>query len=138
MRIYFLVLIIFICSCSKGVTPSAVQKIEPGITTIKDVISWLNEPDTIIPPHDQFNSETYIWDDLSIQIEKQFVKSIVRPAYGDETSIQHWFYQYKKNSTHLARIDENNWKLEVPSEGITVMYDKQQDKVTKVIHYEVE
>jgi len=136
----FIILLLSFFGCSRQYH---IAKIIPGNTTLEEALNHLDDPQ--LARTSQFDSSThyYVWEDVSLQIKNKVVHSIHRTPASHEKHLQFWKQYYKNQDTRFSQIpstspDERLWQFDIPSKGINVIYDENNDQVTRVIFYAVE
>lgn len=139
-KLLFIILLISCFGCSRQYH---VAKITPGHTTLEEALDHLNDPQVARTSKFDSSTQYYVWEDVSIQIKDNIVHSIHRIPASHERYLQFWRQYYQDQQTRFSQIpstspDERLWQFDVPSKGINVIYDENNDQVTRVIFYAVE
>lgn len=113
-----------------------IGKIIPGHTNIKTAIQLLNSP--IESKESTFKKEAtfYKWKDINLVVENEIVTSVHRRPSSHEQYLQFWRQHYKEHNSILKKLDSQNlWQFTIENKNISVIYDENSDRVTKVIYY---
>lgn len=121
-----------------------IARIIPGKTTDNDTVKYLGTPHEQGLQRSSFNSSDQIltWDDVQVQFKNHFVVAVHRTPAGHEESLQFWRQHYKESVQNFNKVktdftSDHVWQLDLPQHGINVIYDETQDKVVKVVYYEI-
>jgi hypothetical protein len=129
-----------ISSCSRQFK---IARVVPGETYIDQAVDILDEPDiaeksSVSPRH-----MVYIWQDVTLQVDQnEIITAVHRKPANHEGSLQFWKQHYQDNQTSFNNINsqgnsqESLWQFSIPSKGMSVIYNENNDKVVKVILYE--
>ena len=128
-------LIFTLIGCSKQVD----HMVKPGESTITEMIDELGNPNVINLSSFGPNDEMFHWDELTLQVEKKLVKASFRQPEADEIYLQYWRQKFKHSESSFEPVrspaSTQLWQLNFPSEGYTVIYNKNISKVIKVIKH---
>src|SRR3989338_562978 len=134
----FLILLFSLILSASCTRERKVAKIIPGHTTISEVLDWLDEPVNVRTSGFDSHEEVFVWDDLTVQVDRKIVKAIHRIQAGEEKSLQYWRHEFKQEQTNLQKIafnkDEDIYQLNIPGRGINVVYNAKADQVIKVVY----
>lgn len=137
MRYIFLLSSLLLAAC--GIRPS---NIDFGKTTTKDLISEMGEP-LEIKPIEQTSSEIYQYqDNQKFQIKNDIVTHGFADPKGEEKTLIFWKHKLKDCSTTEKMIappvghELPEYELKCSEEGITVIYTKGSEFVSRVIRHE--
>lgn len=135
-KMYPLAIILSIFSLFSCTRQYKIGKIIPGKTDIKTAINYLNTPlESKQSSFDQ-NSTFYNWKDISLIVKNDIVNSIHRNPANHEVYLQFWRQHYKEFGSEFKKTNTNSlWQLVIPDKNISIIYDENSDRVTKVIYY---
>lgn len=120
-----------------------VARVVPGETFIDQAVHILDEPDVAENSTLARGHRVYIWRDVTLQVDHQdLVTAVHRSPASHEKTLQFWKQYYKDTDTNFKKItssqlQESLWQFDIPSKGMSAIYDENIDQVTKVILYEV-
>lgn len=113
-----------------------IAKIIPGKTKVQTAITYLNAPVESKTSTFDANSTFYKWKDVSLVVQNNIVTSLHREPASHEVYLQFWRQHYKNFKTDFKRVNNNSlWQLTIFDKNISVIYDENNDRVTRVIHY---
>lgn len=134
-----LLLLSLLLSAACGVKPS---NIDFGKTTSKDLISEMGEP-IEIKPVAEAKSEIYLYENNEkFQIKDDVVTHGFADPKGEEKSLLFWKHKLKDCNTTEKMIappvghELPEYELKCAEEGVTVIYTKGSEFVSRVIHHE--
>lgn len=133
-------LLLTMASCSRQFK---IAKVVPGQTHVDTALYYLDEP--VYAEHSTLGrgSQIYIWDDVSVQVSNEIVTAVHRKPAEHEETLQFWQQHYKNSIKKLVKVTnsyktgEELWQLDLPQYGLNVIYDERNDKVIKVVKYEI-
>ena len=137
LKLVFILFFIFtLSSCSRQFN---LARIQPGKTHIAKAIDILDEPEITDNSLAHKGTTLFIWSDVSLQVDKEkLIQAVHRSPASHEKTLQFWKHEYKNINTEFQKTSSDNlWQFNIPSKGISVIYDEKIDTVTKVIFYEV-
>lgn len=133
-------LLLTLSACSRQFK---IAKVVPGQTHVDDALHLLEEPIYAEVSTLDRRSEVYIWDDVSVQISNEMVTAVHRKPASHEETLQFWHQYYKDSDKSLEKVKntfdtgEELWQMNLPHYGLSVIYDERNDKVLKVVKYEI-
>jgi len=120
-----------------------VARVIPGQTYIDQAVNILDEPDVAENSTLSRGHRVYIWRDVTLQVDQQeLVTAVHRSPASHEKTLQFWKQYYKNTDTTFQKItnsqsQESLWQFDIPTKGMSAIYDENIDQVTKVILYEI-
>ena len=127
-------------SCSRQFK---IARVVPGETYIDRAVSILDEPDIAEKSSLSSNHMVYIWQDVTLQVNnEEIITAVHRKPAAHEESMQFWKQHYQDDQTSFNSIlpkrnsQESLWQFSIPTKGMSVIYNENNDKVVKVILYE--
>lgn len=133
-------LLLTLSSCSRQFK---IAKVVPGQTHVDDALHLLDEPIYAEVSTLGRSSEIYIWDDVSVQVKEEMVMAVHRKPASHEETLQFWHQYYKDKTKSFQKVSNNFdtgevlWQMNLPHYGLSVIYDERNDKVIKVVKYEI-
>lgn len=135
-----ILLLLTLSSCSRQFK---IAKVVPGQTHVDDALHLLDEPIYAEVSSLNKRAEIYIWEDVSVQVSEEMVTAVHRKPAGHEETLQFWHQYYKDDSKTFKKVSnsfdtgEVLWQMNLPNYGLSVVYDERNDKVIKVVKYEI-
>jgi len=135
-----ILLLLTITSCSRQFK---IARVVPGQTHVDTALYILDEPIYAENSSLDSRSQIYIWEDVSVQVQNEVVKAVHRKPVSHETTLQFWQQYYKSSNKQLSKVmnsyetGEDLWQLDLPEYGLNVIYDERNDKVIRVVKYEI-
>jgi hypothetical protein len=116
-------------------------KLSLGKLSSKDLKTQMGEPVRI--ESNQDGKEVYVYpEEQKFQVNGETVEAKYRKPSPEEEFLLYWRHKFKKKKTVLKRLpipkDSHvmaEQELSCPEEGITIIYDPNIDKVTRVYEY---
>lgn len=137
MRNVFLLTLLTLAAC--GIKPSS---IDFGKSTSKDLISERGEP-LEIKSVEEAKSEIYHYENNEkFQIKNDVVTHGFKDPKGEEKSLIFWKHKLKDCNTTEKVLgaptghEQPEYELKCAEEGITIVYTKDSEFVSRVIHHE--
>lgn len=135
MLLRFSLMLIFAIACGERST-----RIKYGSTSRAALVSLKGEPQSIEKPIS--NAEVLIYaDDEKYQISQDVVVAGFRNPSNDERSLLYWRHQFKDCSTSFKEMQKPDTHLHALKEltcaksGLSVIYDPNVDRVTRVVEH---
>lgn len=121
--------------------PGLPETVRLGETTATEIDKELGEPTNSYEIKDAV-VQTYE-DGKAIKIEDNVAKSYFRDPEGNEVYIQFWLQKWKTQTTMSEKIEvsknvhgQMDYQLINKEEKTTVIYDSENGRVKRVMHYE--
>ena len=122
------------------------SQVEPGQTDVFTAVKILGDPeksDVATEAGNGQSSKLYSWGDITLQARNDIIRAIHRSPAEHERSLQFWRQRYKDKASSLKKLDgesntgEELWQFNIPSKGISIIYDERSDHVLRVVRYEI-
>lgn len=135
MRILFIFSIFFITSCSVDYKSNQGNKYN---YTVSDLVEQQGQPQSKVTNEVDKSFQMYHYQHQSYQVQDQSVIAKFRAPSVNEKNIQYWRHLF---SEEYYKIENDNssyqgiklLKLTVTSKGITVVYNKNNGQVLRII-----
>ncbi len=137
MKLCFGLLLALLAGCNKLVPLKGIKDIRPGETSLHEALKILEDPIRVTSPIGSDQRQIYHWEEFQLQIDNRHIQAVFREPLEIEKSFLYWRHAYRGVQSNMTKLaNQELWQLTVPSEGLAVIYDSQNDVVTKVILYE--
>lgn len=137
MKLCFGLLLALIAGCNKFVPLKGIEDIRPGETSLHEALKILEDPIRVTTPVGSDKRQIYHWEEYQLQLENRHIQAVFREPLEVEKSFLYWRHAYRGVGSSMTKLtNQDLWQLTVPSEGLAIIYDSQNDVVTKVILYE--
>ncbi len=118
-----------------------ISDITPGKTSLKEVLTLYKDPIRIEQISENDEIEVFLWKEFSVQVSQKKITHVFRSPAGDEEHLQYWLHQFSEHDLNVKNLGSDYGdhfvEMQFSNVGMNIIFDKTQQRVIRIITYEV-